>query len=138
MSNQSSPIHDDHASGPLSLTHETNPGGTEFLLGSGNGSSISSSQTKGIKIKTAFDVSLRKESGDSNGIYIPAVPRTTFKTTQHKSDADSIDLDSIDLSDMYNEWLDPMSPQNRGIFTSYFAVGFVNYFLLTPLVYYMV
>jgi MFS family permease len=41
-------------------------------------------------------------------------------------------------NDVYNEWLDPYAPPNRGIFTSYFAVGFVLYFILTPLIYYLV
>jgi MFS family permease len=51
---------------------------------------------------------------------------------------DTVNVEHTDLGDAYNEWMDPWSPQNRGIFTSYFAVGFVIYFILTPLVYYLV
>lgn len=51
---------------------------------------------------------------------------------------DTKDDGNDDGNDAYIEMLDPYSPPNRGIFTSYLAVGFGLFFVLTPVTFYMV
>jgi MFS family permease len=56
---------------------------------------------------------------------------TEFENAPHKAPRE---IDWLEAK----KWLDPYSPVNRGIFASYFAVGFGLFFIQTPVAFYMV